>query len=188
MPKIIRGSAGAIQRREEIMERYGTSLATMLLKQIKHPANDRLMHLGTPGAITFAQGIAPLLASGELVVVVFTYDDMEEARAALAGLGNVHVINELEDLDPDDPLYDIITCTVPYYQGHEYTQKLLETGLRLLSPTGTLYIAGDRQQEFDRDTSYLRGLGSTLTQVAQEGQLRIMSATKPLRGGGLRMR
>lgn len=167
------------------MERYGASLATMLLKQVKQPANGRMMHLGTPGAIAFAQGVAPLLEAGELVVVVFSYDDMEDARAALAGLGNVEVINELDDLDPEEEPYDIITCTVPYNRRHDYTQKLLATALRLLSPGGTLLVGGDRQQDFDRDLGFLRGTGSTVTQVAQEGQLRLMSATKPVRGGGL---
>jgi 16S rRNA G1207 methylase RsmC len=188
MPKMVRGSAGRIQRREEIMERYGANLAMMLLKQLKQPGDGRMMHLGTPGAIAFAQGVAPLLETGELVVVVFSYDDMEDARAALAGLGNVEVINELDDLDPDEPSYDTITCTVPYNRGHEYTARLLETALRLLSPTGTLLVGGDRQQDFERDIGFLRESGSTVTQVAQEGQLRLVSATKPTRGGGLRAR
>ncbi len=188
MAKIVRGSAGRIQRREDIMDRYGSSLAAMLLKQIKRPENSRIMHMATPGAIPFAQGIVPMLQTGELVLVVFSYDDMEDARAALAGVGNVHVINELEDLDPDDPPYDIITCIVPYNRPHEYTHQLFETALRLLSPTGTFYVGGDRQQDFEREIGFLRGVGSSPTQVAQEGQMRIMSASKPARGGNLRSR
>ncbi len=186
MAKVVRGRAGRLQRREELLQRYSEALAPMLLKQLKPAPGARMMHLASPGAVEVAQALAPRLETGELVVVVYTYDEMEEVRAALAGLGNVEVINEIDDLDPDEPPYDLITCIVPYYLGHEYVEELLAAGLRLLAPEGLLVVAGDRQQGFERQLASLQAAGSQVTPLAQNGQLRVVSATKPGPGGGLR--
>ena len=188
MAKVVRGRAGRMQRREATLERYGAELATMLAKQLNPQPGARVMHLGGPGAITLAEAIAPALATGELVVVVYTYDEMEEARAALAGLGNVEVINDLDDLDPDEPLYDLVTCIVPYNLGRDYVEELLEAGLRLLDRQGTLVLAGDRRQGLERQLHFLAATGSQVTPLAQNGDFKVVSATRPGPGGGLRRR
>jgi hypothetical protein len=186
MPKIVRGRAGRQQRREETLERYGAELAPILLKQVRIPEGARVMHLGSPGAAQVSEAIAHMLVSGELVVVVYTYDEMEELRAALAGLGNVQVINEIDDLDPDEPLYDVITCVVPFHQGQGYVEELLDSAFKLMNRDGTLYLAGDRQQGFERVVEWLGSVGSRVTPQVQIGQMRVVTATKPGPGGGLR--
>ena len=188
MAKPVRGRAGRQQRREETLERYGAELAAMIIKQIEPPPGARMMHLGSPGAIALADAVAPFLAHGELVVVAYTYDEMEEIRAALAGVGNVEVINEIDDIDPDEPPYDLITCIVPYHLGRDYVEELLAAGLQLLDMQGTMVLGGDRQQGFERDLQFLGAKGSQVTPLVQNGNLRVVAATKPGRGGGLRYR
>ncbi len=188
MAKITTGRAGRQQRREERLEQYAAELAPLLLKQLKLAPDARVMHLGSPGAIAIGQALAPTFDSGELLIVVYSYDEMEDARAALAGLGNVEVINEIEDLDPDEPPLDIVTCIVPYHQGREYVDELLLFGLRMLSPNGQLVVAGDRQQGFERALETLGGAGSRVTPLVQNGPYRVVSASKPGPGGGLRRR
>ncbi len=187
MPKLVRGRAGRQQQREGTLERYGADLAPMLLKHIRVVPGARLMHLGSPGAEYFAEAVAPRLESSDLVVVVFTYDEVEELRAALAGVGNVHVLNEIEDLDPDDAPYDMMTCIVPYHQGRDYIEELLRAALKRLARDGALYLAGDRQQGFERVVEWLASIGSRVTPLAQVGLLRVVSATKPGPGGGLKL-
>ena len=188
MAKVVRGSAGRLQRREEMLEHYGNSLATLMIKQVRPSPGDRIMHLGSPGAIAVAEALAPALDPGELVVVVYTYDETEEARAALAGLGNVEVISDLEDLDPDEPPYDIITCIVPYHLRKDDVDSLISAALRLMSPDGIMYLAGDKQQGFERNVALVRAEGSEVTPLVQSGQLRMVTATRPGPGGGLRRR
>jgi hypothetical protein len=158
----------------------------MLIKQVRPGPDVRMMHLGHPGAVQIAETYAPVLETGELVVVVYTYDEMEETRAALAGLGNVEVINEIEDLDPDDPPYAIMTAIVPYHLGRAYVDKLLLNGVRLLAADGLLYIAGDRQQGFERHLEILAAAGSRITPVVQVGTMRVVTASRPGPSGGLR--
>lgn len=160
----------------------------MLLKQLKLASGARVMHLGSPGAVVVAQTLAPALETGDLLIVVYSYDEMEEARAALAGFGNVEVINDIEDLDPDEPPFDTVTCIAPYQQGRDYVAELLATGLRLLTDEGTLLLAGDRQQGFERYVEALGAAGSRVTPLVQNGQYRVVAAAKPVEGGGLRRR
>lgn len=188
MPKIVRGRAGRQQRREESLTHYNTELAAMLLKQLRISPAARIVHLGAPGAITVAEAIAPGLETGELLVVVYSYDELEEARASLAGIGNVEVINDFDDLDPDEPPFDVVTCIVPYYLGRDYVAELLRTGLNLMAREGTLFLAGDRQQGFERQIEFLGSIGSRVTPLVQNGQYRVISAAKPTGGGGLRRR
>lgn len=188
MPKIVRGRAGRQQRREAQLSTYGAELAPMLLKQMRVSPDARILHLGYPGASNVADAIAPALDTGEILLVVYSYDELEETRALLAGAGNVEVINDLDDLDPDEPPYDVVTCIVPYYLGRDYVADLLRTGLDLLTSGGTLFMAGDRQQGFERQLEFLGSIGSRVTPLVQNGQYRVVSATKPTAGGGLRRR
>jgi 16S rRNA G1207 methylase RsmC len=188
MAKLVTGRAGRQQRREERLEQYAAELAPLLLKQLKLTPNARVMHLGSPGAIAIGQAVAPTFESGELLIVVYSYDEMEDARAALAGLGNVEVINDIEDLDPDEQPFDIVTCIAPYQHGRDYVGELLTLGLRLLATGGTLFLAGDRQQGFERYVEMLGSAGSRVTPLAQNGQYRVVAAAKPVGGGGLRRR
>src|SRR5919199_6792649 len=163
MAKLVTGRAGRQQRREERLEQYAAELAPLLLKQLKLTPNARVMHLGSPGAIAIGQALAPTFESSELLIVVYSYDEMEDARAALAGLGNVEVINDIEDLDPDEPPFDTVTCIAPYQHGRDYVQGLLEVGLRLLSPGGLLFLGGDRQQGLEQHLEALGSRGSRVT-------------------------
>lgn len=183
MPKPIHGSAGRLRQREEQREQYGVRLATMLIQQARYTPTARVLHLGSPGAIQFVQDVAPQLYNGELLLIVYTYDELEEARAALAGLGNVQVINEINDIDPDEPPFDLVTCIIPYQMRRPDIELLLDAGLRLLASTGTFYLAGDRHHDWERTTDWLTAQGMELTPLIQNGQFRIATAGKPVRGG-----
>jgi hypothetical protein len=186
MAKVVRGRAGREQRREDQLDTYAAALTPMLVKQVRAAPDVRMMHLGSPGAVQIAETFAPVVATGEIIVMVYTYDEMEEARAALAGLGNVQVINEIEDLDPDEPPYNLMTSIVPYHLGRDYVDDLLVNAVRFLAPDGLLYLAGDRQHGFDRNLEHLAAVGSRITPVVQVGTMRIVTAAKPGPGGGLR--
>lgn len=186
MPKVVRGRAGREQKREDVLDSYVESLVPMLLKQVRPGPHVHMMHLGNPGAVQLAEAFASMLVTGELVVMVYTYDDMQEARAALAGLGNVQVINELEDIDPDEPPYQLMTSIVPFNLGRDYVNKMLLNAIKLLATDGLLYIAGDKQLGFDRHLEALTAARSRITPVVQVGSLRIVTASKPGPTGGLR--
>ncbi len=188
MAKVITGRAGRQKRREERLEDYAAALVPMMLKQIKFTPESRILLLGSPGVVQLADNLAHALTTGEILIVVFTYDEMEDTRAALAGLGNVEVINEFEDIDPDEPPFDVAVSLAPYHQGREYVDRLLQAGLELLAAEGTLFVGGDKQQGFERTVEALGALGSQVTPVVQNGQYRIVAASKPRRGGGLRPR
>ena len=175
MPKPMRGRAGRMQKKTELLTTYGTTLAQMLQGQVRPEPNQRLLHMGSPGATAIAQYVAPQLATGEVVVCVYTFDELEDTRAALAGLGNVHVIDDLDDLDEDEPPFDIITCTAPYHLGRDTVANLIEHGLIRLATTGTFYLAGDKQQEFDRFVEMLSASVHDVQQVASKGQYRVVS-------------
>ncbi len=187
MPKAATGRAGRERKREERLEQYVGALAPMLFKQLKYTPESRILLLGSPGVAQLAETLAHTLTTGEILVVVYTYDEMEETRAALAGLGNVEVINEIKDLDPDEPPFDIAASIVPYYQGREHVDDLLAAGLQLLAPGGTLIIGGDRQQGFERTVEALGSIGSRVTPLVQSGQYRVVAATKA-KTGRLRLR
>jgi hypothetical protein len=184
MTRVTRGRAGREQRREDELERYGATLAQMLRGQIQPQSSERVLHIGSPGATQLADHVAHRLATGEIVVCVYTFDEMEEARAVLAGLGNVHVINELEDLDEDEPPFDIVSCIAPYNLGRDRVIAYIEEGIARLSPGGTFYLAGDRQHEFDRYLETVRRLAHESREVASNGQFRVVA----VQGGNLRKR
>lgn len=186
MPKVVRGRAGREQRREDVLESYTASLVPMLLKQVRVVPNANMLHVGSPGAVYLAESFAPLLATGELVVMVYTYDEMEETRSALAGLGNVHVINEIADIDPDEPPYALMTSILPYNLGRDYVDEMLLQAIRLLASDGLFYLAGDKQHGFERSLETLVAAGSRITPVVQVGTMRIVTASKPGPTGGLR--
>jgi 16S rRNA G1207 methylase RsmC len=183
MAKLITGRAGRQQKREERLEKYTAALLPLLLKQLKIDPATRVLHLGSPGAAAIVEAIAPHLTSGEMLVVVYSYDEMEDTRAALAGLGNVEVVNELDDIDPDEPPFNLVTCIAPYQHGRDYVDELLAASLELLAPSGVLVLGGDRQQGLERNLETLAANGSGLTRLAQNGQYQVVSATKPVRGG-----
>jgi 16S rRNA G1207 methylase RsmC len=163
-------------KRHEILTEYGTTLAQMMQSQIRPDPGNRVLHLGSPGAAQLAEQIAPRLDTGELLICVYTYDELEETRAALAGLGNVHVINDLEDLDEDEPPFDIVSCIAPFQLGRDSVIELIEQGVARLAASGTLFLGGDKQHEFDR---YVEALSSAIRDVQQlvsRGQYRIVSA------------
>jgi hypothetical protein len=60
------------------MNTYGTELAPMLLKQMRVSPSARILHLGYPGASDVADAIAPALDTGEMLLVVYSYDELEE--------------------------------------------------------------------------------------------------------------
>lgn len=185
MTRVVRGRAGRQQKRSDILETYGATLASMLRSQARPDAEDRVLILGSPGAAQLASDLAPQLAGGEVVVCVYTYDELEDVRAALAGMGNVHVINDLTDLDEDEPPFDIVTCIAPYHLGRDTVLEQIEEGLARLAEGGTLYLAGDKQQEFDRFVEALSAAAREVQQLASKGQYRVVSVnSRNLRKSG----
>lgn len=176
MAKVTRGRAGREQRREETVAAYGATLAQMLQAHIKPDSGARLLHIGGPGAAQLAGQIAPRFDTGELVICVYTYDELEETRAELAGLGNVHVINELDDLDEDEPPFDIVSCIAPYHLGRATVIDYIEQAVDRLAPTGVLYLAGDRQHELDRYVDALSRRVRDVKEIANNGQYRVFVA------------
>jgi 16S rRNA G1207 methylase RsmC len=176
MARATRGRAGREQRREESLAAYGATLAQMLQAQIRPDSGERMLHLGRPGATQLATQMAHRLDTGEVVVCVYTYDELEEARAELAGLGNVHVINELDDLDEGEPPFDIVTCIAPYHLGRDAVVAYIEQGLDRLAPNGAFYLGGDRQLEMDRYVEALSRRVHDVKEVASNGQYRVVVA------------
>lgn len=175
MAKIVRGRAGRQNKRSELLATYGATLAQMLQAQIRPNSGARVLHLGSPGATQLAEQIAPRLDTGELVVCVYTFDELEDARAALAGLGNVHIINDLDDLDEDEPPFDIVSCIAPYQLGRDTVIEQIEAGMVRLAEGGTFYLAGDKQHEFERYVEALSALAHDVQQVAANGQYRVVA-------------
>lgn len=175
MAKIVRGRAGRMQKRSEILDTYGATLAQMVQAPIRPDPASRVLHIGSPGATQIAQQLAPRLETGELVVCVYTFDELEDTRAALAGLGNVHVIDDLPELDEDEPPFDIVTCIAPYQLGRDTVIEQIEQGLALLAPGGTFYLGGDKQHEFERYVEALGRLAHTVQPIAANGQYRVVS-------------
>lgn len=187
MAKITRGRAGRMEKKATIRDTYGTTLAQMLLSHVRPQANARVLHLGSAGAARFAEQLAQRLEEGELIVLVYTYDELEDTRAALAGIGNVHVINEFDDLDPDEPPFDIVSCIAPYHLGRDTVQTLIEYGISQLTPEGSLYLAGDKQQEFDRYEEMLSSYARSTQQLSANGQYRVVAVHgRDLRPGRLK--
>lgn len=183
---MIRGRAGRMEKKATILETYGATLARMLLSHVRPKPNDRVLHIGSAGAARVAEQLAQRLEDGELVVLVHTYDELEDVRAALAGVGNVHVINEFDDLDPDEPPFDIASCIAPYYLGRDTVGDLIAYGLSQLTPNGTFYLAGDTHQEFARYQELLAGYVRNTQQLANDGQYRVVSAqSKDVRRGSV---
>ncbi len=175
MGKVVRGRAGRESKRDEIFEQYSTALAQLLQAQIRINGAERILHLGSPGAAQIGEQLATRLTTGELVICVYTYEELEETRAALAGLGNVHVINDLEDLDEDEPPFDIVSCIAPYHLGRDTVIEQIELGVARLAIDGILYLAGDKQREFDRYAEALSSLARDMQQLASRGQYRVVS-------------
>ncbi|HEX6291735.1 MAG TPA: class I SAM-dependent methyltransferase [Herpetosiphonaceae bacterium] len=176
MPRVVRGRAGRMLKRNEILTEYGSTLARMMQAQIRPDPGTRILHLGSPGATELAEYLAPQLDASELVICVYTFDELEDTRAALAGLGNVHVINDLEDLDEDEPPFDIVSCIAPFHLGRDTVIELIDQGVARLAADGALYLGGDKQHEFDR---YVEALGMLIRdpqQIASRGQYRIVAA------------
>lgn len=175
MAKMVRGRAGRMQKRSEIMDTYGTTLAGMLRGQVRPQPDERVLILGSAGVAQLANDIAPQLNAGEIVVCVYTFDELEDTRAALAGMGNVHVINDLADLDEDEPPFDIVACIAAYHLGREAAIEQLESGVARLAQNGTFFLAGDKQQEFDRYVEALSALARDVQPVSTRGQYRVVS-------------
>jgi len=188
MPRAIRGRAGRENRRSEQLAEYGATLAPMILNQAKPDPDARVLVLGSPGAIELATAFALRLGSGEVVVCVYTFDEVEEARAGLAGLGNVNVIDDLAELDEEEPPFDLVTCIAPYQLGRDAVIGLIEEGVRRMKPSGVFYLAGDKQQDFGRYSEALSALADETRQVAERGQYRVLAlrGEHVRRGGRLR--
>lgn len=175
MGKAVRGRAGREGKRDEIFEQYSSALAHLLQAQMRPNGAERILHLGSPGANQLGEQLAIRLTTGELVICVYTFDELEETRAALAGIGNVHVINDLEDLDEDEPPFDIVSCIAPYHLGRDTVVEQIEIGVARLASTGMFYLAGDKQREFDRYSEALSSLARDVQQIASRGQYRVVS-------------
>lgn len=190
MPKAIKGRAGRENRRTEQLAEYGATLAPMILSQAKPEPDARVLVLASPGAIDLATALALRLGRGEVVVCVYTFDEVEEARAGLAGLGNVHVIDDIAELDEDEPPFDLVTCIAPYYLGRDAVIALIEEGVRRIAPTGVFFLAGDKQQEFGRYSEALSALADETRQVSERGQYRVLllRGENVRRGGRVRSR
>lgn len=182
MPRAVKGRAGRENRRSEQLAQYGATLAPMILSQSRPDPDARVLVLGSPGAIELAAAYAPRLSVGEVVVCVYTFDEVEEARAGLAGLGNVNVIDDLSELDEDEPPFDLVTCIAPYQFGRDAVLALIEDGVRHMTPNGVFLLAGDKQQEFARYIEALSALADETRQVAERGQYRVVA----LRGENVR--
>ncbi len=165
-----------MEKKATILDTYGTTLAQMLLSHVRIKPNHRMLHIGNAGAVRLAEQLAEPLAEGELVILVHTYDELEDARAALAGFGNVHVINEFDDLDPDEPPFDIVTCIAPYNLGRDTVRELISYGVGQLAPQGVFYLAGDKQQEMARYEEMVSGFVRNVQVLANNGQYRVVSA------------
>jgi len=164
-----------MEKKATILDTYGATLAQMLLSHARPKANQRVLHLGNAGAVRLAEQLAEQLAEGELVVLVHTFDELEDARAALAGFGNVHVINEIDDLDPDEPPFDIVTCIAPYNLGRDTVRELIGYGIGQLAPQGTFFLAGDKQQEMPRYEEMLSSYARNMQVLANNGQYRVVA-------------
>ncbi len=182
MSKTLRGRAGRMAKKEENLVNYGVSLAQMLAAQLRPRPNDRVLHIGSPGAAQLGEQLAPRLAASELVILVYTFDELEETRAALAGLGNVQVINEIDDLDEDEPPFDIVSCIAPYQLSREHVIGLIEQGLEQLAPNGVFYLAGDKRHDFERYLQALEARTHTVNEIASNGQRRVVA----VRGSDMR--
>src|SRR3712207_1710481 len=145
MSRQLRGRAGRMARKETDLAEYGASLAGLLATQLRPQPNDRVLQIGSPGASQLGELLAPRLGMSDLVILVHTYDELEDVRAALAGLGNVHVINEIDDLDEDEQPFNIVSCVAPYQLGRDAVLELIEQGLGWLAPDGVFYLAGGKQ-------------------------------------------
>ena len=186
MAKITRGRAGRMEKKAALLDTYGATLAQMLLSHVRPQPSSRVLHIGSPGAVRFAQPLAERLSEGELVVLVYTYDELEDTRAALAGFGNVQIINEFDDLDPDEPPFDVVSCIAPYHLGRDTVRELIAYGLGQLAPSGTFYLGGDKQQELDRYEETLAMYSSNVQQLASNGQYRVVAVQgKNLRRGNV---
>ncbi len=176
MGKVTRGRAGRESKRDEIFAEYGSTLAQMLRSQLRLAGTERVLHLGSPGAAQVGEQIATQLSTGELVLCVYTFDELEETRASLAGLGNAHVINDIADLDEDEPPFDIVSCIAPYHLGRDTVIEQIEVGVARLAGEGTFILAGDRQHDFDRYVEALSSLARNVQPLVGNGQYRIVSA------------
>jgi 16S rRNA G1207 methylase RsmC len=175
MAKTMKGRAGRENKRDEIFEEYGIALSQLLTAQIRLHGNERVLHIGSAGATLVANQLAARLATGELIVYVYTFDELEDTRAALAGIGNVHVINDVDDIDEDEPPFDVVSCIPSYHLGRDTAIEQLEFGISRLAGEGTLYIAGDKQREFDRFAEALSSVARDVQQIAAKGQYRVVS-------------
>lgn len=164
-----------MDKKATILDTYGATLAQMLLSQVRPKAQARVLHLGNAGAVRLAEQLAEQLAEGELVILVHTYDELEDVRAALAGFGNVHVINEFDDLDPDEPPFDIVTCIAPYNLGRDTVRELIAYGVNQLASQGTFFLAGDKQQEMARYEEMLGSYARNMQSLANNGQYRVVA-------------
>jgi 16S rRNA G1207 methylase RsmC len=185
MAKSLRGRAGRMAKKEENLAQYGAELARMLLSHVRPRPEDRILHIGSIGAAQFGEQLAPRLINSELILLVYTYDELEDTRAALAGIGNIHVINEIGDLDEDEPPFDIISCILPYHLGREAVEEVIDQGLERLARTGVMYIAGDKQRDLDRYLPVLETRARSVRQLSSNGQLRVVAIKgSDVRSGG----
>ncbi len=187
MAKTNRGRAGRENKREEVFTQYGATLAQMLRGQLRLAGTERVLHLGSPGAAQVGELVATQLTTGELVLCVYTFDELEDTRAALAGIGSVHVINDIDDLDEDEPPFDIVSCIAPYHLGRDTVIEQIQAGVDRLAPEGIFILAGDRQHEFDRYAEALSSLARDVQQVVANGQYRIatVNGRNLRRSGGI---
>ncbi len=185
MSRQLRGRAGRMARKETNLAEYGASLARLLATQLRTQPSDRVLHIGSPGASQLGELLAPRLGMSELVILVYTYDELEDTRAALAGLGNVHVINEIDDLDEDEPPFNVVSCIAPYQFGRDTVLELIEQGLKWLAPDGVFYLAGSKQHDFERYIEALATRAREVDQVARNGHERIVAVRgQSIRPGG----
>lgn len=183
MPKPTRGRAGREGRRSEQRDSYGAELAALLGKQLRFQPTFQMLHLGYPGAIALLSEVAGKLTEGELTVLVYSFDELEETQAALSKYSNVQVVNEFEEL-PRYVEYDVITSIVPYHLGQPYIEQLLRMGLARLKSTGVFMLGGDRQHEFERYLTVLQSLASPIATVATNGSLRVVQVEAGARRRG----
>ena len=185
MSRQLRGRAGRMARKETDLAQYGASLAGLLATQLRPQPNDRVLHIASPGASQLGELLAPRLGMSELVILVHTYDELEDVRAALAGLGNVHVINEIDDLDEDEQPFNIVSCVAPYQLGRDTVLELIEQGLRWLAPDGVFYLAGSNQHDFERYVQALTAHAREVSEVAGNGHQRVVAVRgRNIRPGG----
>lgn len=173
MAKLVRGRAGREDRKSDQRDTYGSDLALLLAKNVRPQPTAHLLHLGAPGLIPLVSDLAPRMQAGKITALVYSYDELAAAQAALAPYPNVQIINEWDEL-PLDTTYNLATSIIPYYLGDDYIQQIFVTAFEQLKSSGLLVVGTDRRHDGEHYITLLSSIASPVTTLATSAHLRIV--------------